>query len=193
MQVSISKAAKMVGVTRATLYRHIDEKGISVQKDNDGKPKIDVSELVRVYGDKVKTPEQIDAQDTVQLKSDYTAIEQPVSLDKKAEIEVLRERLRNADLERTRTEEERRRERDQLSEQIDMLRQRVEASEEQQKRLTLLLTDQREDKDSEKLKLLEATVEELKKQNRRILQEQQKKQSGFWSRLFNPTPQVKRA
>ena len=49
-QVSISKAAKLVGVSRSTFYRHIENKGISVSKNNDDKPVIDVSELVRVYG-----------------------------------------------------------------------------------------------------------------------------------------------
>jgi hypothetical protein len=44
-----------------------------------------------------------------------------------------------------------------------------------------------------KIQTLETTVEELKKQNRRILVEmQQKKQSPFWTRLFGQNPQPKR-
>jgi transcriptional regulator of acetoin/glycerol metabolism len=31
MKVSISQAAKMAGVQRSTFYRHIDEKGISLE------------------------------------------------------------------------------------------------------------------------------------------------------------------
>ena len=54
MKVNISKAAEMVGVTRATFYRHIEKKGITVGEDADGNPQVDVSELIRVYGDRVK-------------------------------------------------------------------------------------------------------------------------------------------
>lgn len=197
MQVSISKAAKMVGITRATLYRHIEERGISVQKDTDGRPKIDVSELLRVYGNKVTPIEQLDSVETIQPKTDNMATGQSVSLDKKSEIEVLRERLKSYDLEKAKTEEERRREREQLTEQIESLRKNLDASQEQQKRLTLLLTDQRQEKEAtveaKKLQALEATIEELKKQNRRILVEMQQKKSGFWSRLFGTAPQTKRA
>ena len=53
-QVNISQAAEMVGVTRATFYRHIEKKGISVTKDDDGNPLVDVAELTRVYGHRVK-------------------------------------------------------------------------------------------------------------------------------------------
>lgn len=60
MDVSISQAAKMAGVTRATFYRHIDKKGISVSKDDEGNPKVNVSELIRVYGDKIQHVKQSD-------------------------------------------------------------------------------------------------------------------------------------
>jgi chromosome segregation ATPase len=190
MLVSISKAAEMVGVTRATLYRHIDKKGISVQKDEDNNPKIDISELMRVYGDKVTPLEQLNTREEGRDRQDNTTGEQAGLLDTQTELEVLKERLRNAAQERGRTDEERKRERDQLTEQIEMLTKRLEASEEQQKRLTLLLTDQREEKEGrggeqeKKIQALEVTIEELKKQNRRILFEVQKKNRGFFGRLF---------
>jgi len=148
MRVSISKAAEMVGVTRATLYRHIDKKGITVQKDEDGNPKIDVSELIRVYGDRVQTPAN-DTPHTEAFETTETPLSQPdhaVSLQSEPssmEIEILRERLRNYETERNRTDAERDRERHQLLEQIQQLRINLEQSQEQQKRLTLLITDQR--------------------------------------------------
>ena len=58
MKVNISEAAKMAGITRATFYRHIEAKGITIEKDTDSNPKVDVSELVRVYGDKLKLAEE---------------------------------------------------------------------------------------------------------------------------------------
>lgn len=49
-KLNISQAAKRVGVSRQTFYRHIETKGISTSQDADGKPVVDVSELLRVYG-----------------------------------------------------------------------------------------------------------------------------------------------
>ena len=60
MKVSITKAAKMVGVQRSTFYRHVKEKGISLEDTDTKRPKVDVSELVRVYGDQLKTIEQVE-------------------------------------------------------------------------------------------------------------------------------------
>ena len=58
-KLSISEAAKYVGVSRATMYSHIKKKGLSVEKDENGNQKIDMSELVRVYQDRLKTPEEV--------------------------------------------------------------------------------------------------------------------------------------
>lgn len=46
---SISAAARLVGISRQTLYKDIQSKGITVEKDDSGKPQIDTSELLRVY------------------------------------------------------------------------------------------------------------------------------------------------
>ncbi|MFM9950169.1 MAG: hypothetical protein ACKV1O_19705 [Saprospiraceae bacterium] len=143
MQVSISKAAEMVGVTRATFYRHIEKKGISLIKDDDGNPKVDVSELVRVYKHRVRAPEEggLNTLDTPK-------IEHPVQRNTpetiQVEIGVLRERINGLETEKQLTENERNREREQLLEQIDALKMHLANSQEQQKRLTLMLTDQRQ-------------------------------------------------
>ena len=50
MKMNISQAAKAVGKSRKTLYRHIDAGKVSVEKDATDSPVIDVSELQRVYG-----------------------------------------------------------------------------------------------------------------------------------------------
>lgn len=50
-KLTVSEAARKAGVSRAHLYkRYIDPGKISVQKDNDGKPWIETSELLRVFG-----------------------------------------------------------------------------------------------------------------------------------------------
>lgn len=49
--VSISKAAKLAGIARSNLYESYINKGIlSLSKDEKGRPKIDTSELLRVFG-----------------------------------------------------------------------------------------------------------------------------------------------
>jgi len=54
MKYTISEASRIVGVTRKTLYNHIEKKPISTETDDNGKPLIEASELIRVYGDKCK-------------------------------------------------------------------------------------------------------------------------------------------
>lgn len=50
--VSISRAAKLAGIARSNLYETYIKKGVlSLSKDEQGKPKIDTSELVRVFGE----------------------------------------------------------------------------------------------------------------------------------------------
>ena len=51
MQVSISKAHKMTGVARSTIYKDIDEGKLSCTTSARGKKTIMVSELQRVYGE----------------------------------------------------------------------------------------------------------------------------------------------
>ena len=189
MKVSISKAADMVGITRATLYRHIDKKGISVENDADDNPKIDVAELIRVYGDRVKPDghsrkeDSNETDDTIQGKQDYTPRS---NSDVGVEIEVLRERIDNLQNERQQSREERERERQLLNEQIEMLRGRLIESEQQQKRLTLLLTSNKEtpdNRDNEKeMDVMREAVQRLEKQNRRIFQELQEQKKPWWQR-----------
>ena len=50
-QVTISEAARRVGVARSTLLRHIKNGKVSKVIGKDGKPSLDTSELLRVYGD----------------------------------------------------------------------------------------------------------------------------------------------
>ncbi len=127
MKVTKKTAAKMVGIGRTTFYRHIDEKKISVDEDG----KIDVSELERVYPGKLKTPEQLNRPSNKLVEHTGT---QSIRLEEEVK------RLRS-ELETLQTE--RRRERDQLEDQISTLKSSLEKSMSQNEGLTRLLTDQR--------------------------------------------------
>ncbi len=51
-KVTISEAARLANVSRMTLYRRYIRTGVlSIEKDHSGNPKVDVSELVRVFGE----------------------------------------------------------------------------------------------------------------------------------------------
>ena len=54
--VSISEAARLVGKSRGTLYRHNKAGELSFEKDHEGSPVIQVAELMRVYKS-LKLPE----------------------------------------------------------------------------------------------------------------------------------------
>ena len=50
-KVSISAAAKIAGISRSNFYKNYIKKGkISVSKDHQGRPHIDTSEVLRVFG-----------------------------------------------------------------------------------------------------------------------------------------------
>lgn len=49
-QVSISEAARLTGKSRKTLHTYISSGKLTKVTDNQGKPKLDTSELIRVFG-----------------------------------------------------------------------------------------------------------------------------------------------
>ncbi len=49
--ISISEAAKYAGISRTTLYKKYLDKGVITVKKVNNYPKIDVADLIRVFGD----------------------------------------------------------------------------------------------------------------------------------------------
>lgn len=56
-RLNMTQAAKAAGVTRRTLYNHINQGKVTASRDDKNNPVIDVSELIRAYGN-VKLPEK---------------------------------------------------------------------------------------------------------------------------------------
>jgi hypothetical protein len=50
-KVNLSQAAKLTGKNRTTIWRHIQSGKLSSERDRDGMPFVDTSELIRVYGE----------------------------------------------------------------------------------------------------------------------------------------------
>jgi hypothetical protein len=119
MKLNINQAAKSINVARSTLYRDINNGKVSITKDAKGRSFIDVSELERVYGEVTLS----DMSESVPIQQSDT-VEKDTLLQR--EIELLREHI------------------DILKDERDDLRQRLNAEAEERKKLTLILTHQKE-------------------------------------------------
>lgn len=196
MKHSISEAARIVGVTRKTFYKHIDKKSISVEKDDNDMPVIDASELVRVYGDQCDfeydKKDKDTGQDTNKGKQESTAVSSEKDDDAvlKKEIELIRAQLSS--------------ERESFEEQIDYLRKKLDDSDSETRKLTAMITDQRSQTDKSErwqksLKALESRIanqekvaREHKEERHKILRQNQalkkalsqEKNKSFFQKLF---------
>lgn len=129
-KVSLSEAARLTGKARVTIHRHIDKGKLTKELDGTGSPVLDVAELERVYGTlKLPSMSQSVSQIQREMENNDNLLQR--------ELEILRE--------------ERERERNQFITQIDDLRHRLDAEAEarriegeERRKLTALLTDQRE-------------------------------------------------
>ena len=196
MKYSISESARIVGITRKTLYKHIDKKPISTEKDNNGKPVIDASELIRVYGDQCKfniTDVNKDTEKGTQKSSSVSTSDSIEMAVTKKELELLKSQMAS--------------EKDSLEEQIDYLRKKLDESTSESRKLTALITDQSQDNKADdwqkSLKMLEQRIsnqeesakvkqDKAEKENK-ILRDNLEKEKealaeelgkGFWKRLL---------
>lgn len=169
MFVSMSDAAKMADVSRDTFYRHIDEKKISIIDKDTPRPKVDVAELRRVYGDKLKPLEEV-----VTGKKKKTANDS-ISPELAAENAILKEKIQMLE---TFADRERR----QLNDQIENLQESLKREQETLSKVTAMLSDQRseaekkasqENQQAQKLADLEKLVKDLAEQ-------QKAKKKGWW-------------
>ena len=196
-QVNISQAAEMVGVTRATFYRHIEKKGISISKDDDGNPLVDVAELTRVYGHRVKPL------DTEARKKDTPNT--PLNTDTDvggAETAALEDKVKFLEELRQSDKEANQRQIKQLENQLEYMQDSLTKAQDNQSKLTLML----EHKESEgagdwqkAMKAVEARIANQEKDNKeekeraqKILRQNQalkkaleaEKNKSLWQRLF---------
>lgn len=118
--LNLTQAADAVGITRKTLYSHIDKGLVSVTRQQ-GKRYVDVSELIRHYGSVSLPEEKINAVTRSQTKHDDDAIsamqrelvelrklieKQQLLLEDKQEADRLREQMTGLQNERDATSQE---------------------------------------------------------------------------------------
>lgn len=198
MKYTVNQAAKIVGATRQTIYRHIESKPISVEKDENGNQLIDASELIRVYGDNINfnalnedTTEDV----TVKKPQDVTTSDNNpvVSLDDKiqlvkleAEVSALKELMKKTDDENDYIKgllEEEKAERRKANNLLEDLRQkegRVDAWEKTMKALEQRIANQ------EKVaKEREDREQRILRQNKALKQAlETEKNKTLWQKLF---------
>jgi excisionase family DNA binding protein len=132
MSYTLGTAAKATGKSKPTIQRAIKSGRISAVRKPDGSYEIEPAELHRVFPPLHDTGKAA-SDDTGHMQPPVTSYEPPLQ----AELTSLRERLSTLEIERGR-------EREQLLDQIADLRSRLDAEAEERRRLTALLTDQRQ-------------------------------------------------
>lgn len=139
---TLGEAAKVAGVSKPTLSKAINVGRLSAEKQSDGSYRIQPAELFRVY------PPETSENRLTDVTFDDRLTGKGNSLISE-EVSRLRERL-------TILSGERERERDQLTSQIEDLRRRLDAEAEarrvegeERRKLTAILTDQRQPLPSE--------------------------------------------
>lgn len=152
--VTMAKAAELVSMKRPTFYRKVKELNVSTVIDDITKKKmVDVSELMRVFGDDFKL-NQNEQQPASKASTDKKKTVQAVDSGQNNEIEIIKLK---AELEKEKAL------RQSSEETVDYLKQQIELEKDEKKKLNLLLTDQRDkpgqsDAWTETLKKLEARI-----------------------------------
>lgn len=118
MPYTVGQAAKATGKSKPTISRAIKAGDISAKKNDDGSYEIDPAELHRIF-----PPVTSASNDNPDLLRSETLPDTPTL---RREIELLRERIADKDA------------------VIDDLRQRLDREGEERRKLTAILTDQRE-------------------------------------------------
>ncbi|MFY0696704.1 MAG: hypothetical protein JXR11_02510 [Balneola sp.] len=138
MKYSVADSAKIVGKTRQTIYRHIESKPISVEKDDNDEMFIDASELIRVYGNDInfgavnEEPEQ---------KRSPQKAQGAVPANASSEAPVLQEKINALEKQLAMKDDQIDRERDLREEQIATLKDALEKAQIGHNSVTRLLED----------------------------------------------------
>jgi hypothetical protein len=95
---NLTQAAKLAGVSRSTIMRHLSEGKLSKEIGKDGKPCIDTSEIERVYGltqsRKLSDTDAINTHKTHQIRHKDSALEVEVCALRQEKTALLEQQLR---------------------------------------------------------------------------------------------------
>ncbi len=196
MKYTVNEAAKIVGATRQTIYRHIESKPISVIKDDNGNQMIDASELIRVYGNNINFDalnEDVTPSETVKPQQHVTSFNSPdVTEDKiklarlEGEIEKLSLLIEKAEDENNYVKkllEDEKNERKKANNLLEDMRQKESGGDNWEKMMKAL---------EQRIANQEKSVKEQKDREQRILRQNKalkqaltnEKNKSLWQKLF---------
>lgn len=87
-KVNLSQAAKLTGKNRTTIWRHINGGKLSSERDRDGLPFVDTSELIRVYGELIPIATPLQEEKPHQATPSYGELVRVVELLRKEQSEM---------------------------------------------------------------------------------------------------------
>lgn len=92
MQLTVSKAARLYGKARSTIHRAIEAGRVSCSFSGDGTRVIDLSELIRVWGEPPKKLPEMQQRDVFEMAEAQQAVAQELAAMRK-ELMALREEV----------------------------------------------------------------------------------------------------
>ncbi len=188
MQVSISKAHKMTGVARSTIYKDIDDGKLSCTTSARGKKTIMVSELQRVYGE-IKLDEKSESESKNKVLPNVANDKkrtQTTNTTNTNQVAVLQERIESLTLRMQSKEdfiddlkEERRKNRTMFEEQIESLNEALTKAQDGYNQATKLLEHNSSGNDAstewqKAIKALEEKITNQEKESKERAEEEAK-------------------
>ena len=88
-KVSISEASRLTNKTRKTIYKYIQDGLLTVSIDTNGKKVIDISELIRVFGE-IEMPEYTEVNNTEVSNNIHQVTLESIQLIAEKDVEIAR-------------------------------------------------------------------------------------------------------
>ena len=88
-KVSISEASRLTNKTRKTIYKYIQDGLLTVSIDTQGKKVIDISELIRVFGE-IEMPEYTEVNNTEVSNNIHQVTLESIQLIAEKDVEIAR-------------------------------------------------------------------------------------------------------
>lgn len=173
-KITPTDAIKLTGKARQTIYDAMDKGDLSYDQVGPRKRLIDISELERWNGGLKRDADEKMSED---VRDRQNRTSSPDTAGSAVETAALRERL-------TMMEDSQRRERELLQGQIDDLKQALQVANDQQTRLTALLTDQRRESDRKEAQEQAALIREMRLRQIKLERELRARDRSIFARWF---------
>ena len=188
-EYNMTEAANIAGVSRRTFYNHIESKSITTKRNDNDEKVVDLSELKRVYGDEVvlKNLQKIQDKDNVQDSATaHNDSVQTVQDDQDVDKRLMKVRIEALEKEKELIASQG----EQMRDERDYLRERLEDAQKTQNKITLLLEDKSKssDENSDWQKTMKALESRITNQEKAEKDRQEREQ-----KLIDENKRIKHA